>query len=395
MSSSPHFQRIILPIGGPGDDDLLAPATILTHWFGAHLQLVTTEADAVADHEQTAAGLGVPISPVALVAGGDVDELSALAGAVVPSVVVARADPDGLDLALRMPQATFLLAAQEVSDGRSHRLAAGPLVVPLVGTDSDLDAVALAATWAITVDLQVRLVVDLDDAAATERTTEARAAQTRLTEMGIEATVDRLRSDRSHPALALGRTNGATALVIAADNAAADELIDGGNERGLSLLVAPVTEARSGRTGPVPVASAGHGPEGPVGPMDERECRELLAGATVARLGYVIEGRPQVVPVNITVVDGDVFIRSLPGSKAAAAGRGDVVCLEVDHLEPETMTGWSVTAHGPLELIVDARVLRRAWDNDPEPWQHGDRWRWLRLTPQTLAGARVAGGVGH
>ena len=42
--------------------------------------------------------------------------------------------------------------------------------------------------------------------------------------------------------------------------------------------------------------------------LDRDECFALLSGSVIGRVGYVVDGRATIVPVNLGVVDGDSVI---------------------------------------------------------------------------------------
>jgi hypothetical protein len=116
------------------------------------------------------------------------------------------------------------------------------------------------------------------------------------------------------------------------------------------------------------------------------ECRGLLATEQVGRLGVVLDGRPEIFPVNYTV-DGDgILFRTADGSKLEGALHGLVV-FEVDHLQPETRSGWSVVVHGRAERYTrfDTPALRQ----EHPSWLRTDKPHLVRLTPTTITGRRL------
>jgi nitroimidazol reductase NimA-like FMN-containing flavoprotein (pyridoxamine 5'-phosphate oxidase superfamily) len=89
-------------------------------------------------------------------------------------------------------------------------------------------------------------------------------------------------------------------------------------------------------------------------------CLELLRTRRVGRLGLSMGALPVVHPVNFAV-DGDrVFIRTGVGSKLSAALRSAVVCLEVDDIDDDGTTGWSVLVTGRAEELVGAEAEQAA-----------------------------------
>lgn len=79
--------------------------------------------------------------------------------------------------------------------------------------------------------------------------------------------------------------------------------------------------------------------------LDEAECVRLLGTETVGRLGVVIDNEPQVFPVNFALAGDDIVMHSEHGTKLMASLSGPVV-FEVEHLDQDTLSGWSVMVHG-------------------------------------------------
>ena len=122
--------------------------------------------------------------------------------------------------------------------------------------------------------------------------------------------------------------------------------------------------------------------------LSYEECRSLLRGEQVGRLAVVIEGRPEIFPVNYGI-DGDgILFRSNPGMKVTGALTGDVA-FEVDHIDVEARSGWSVVVHGQAQDIshFEGPGLR-ARSEDPWP---GPKGTLVRITPETTTGRRVTG----
>src|SRR5437660_8888175 len=79
--------------------------------------------------------------------------------------------------------------------------------------------------------------------------------------------------------------------------------------------------------------------------LSRQECVTLMATQEVGRLVVVDEGRPLIFPVNYAL-DGEAPVfRTASGTKLWASTHSSVA-FEVDHVENETKTGWSVIVHG-------------------------------------------------
>lgn len=395
MASS--IKRVLLPIGPAADrSHLLRTATVFSKWFEAPLQLVCSEQEGVADLQVLAAGLGVPIEPVLSLHDPFGDGLTAHAHSTAPSIIVADLATTGPAVAAASTQPVFLTA-----DTTRPRMAVGPLVLEMTGDPRDLDAVALSAVLASAIGESIRLIVDDTHGNDTHETALAHVAdaKARLREMGCEVGTDVLRPGDAQkagdkaPLVVVGRTRGATAIVIPAHRIDEPGLLAAAAEEGVGVFVAPGHDPEIGRAAPFAVdlsTALDHPPPGAkLGTLDREECLARLDRHTVARIAYVDEGWPMVVPVNYRLHRGDIVVRSLAGAKLRAAERGDMVCFELDGYDEALRTGWSVVAHGRLEVIGDPSVLRDAWASDPQPWVASERWQWLRMIPMSVSGREV------
>ena len=121
--------------------------------------------------------------------------------------------------------------------------------------------------------------------------------------------------------------------------------------------------------------------------LDEEECLRLLAGRTVGRLAYVARaGTPDIAPVNYVLHGRDVLVRSGPGPKLQAAERREVVAFEVDDLDDDAQTGWSVVVVGRSRRLEPHELQGVAL---PEPWSTGPRRHVVAIRPSRLSGRRL------
>jgi uncharacterized protein len=123
--------------------------------------------------------------------------------------------------------------------------------------------------------------------------------------------------------------------------------------------------------------------------LSRSEALRLMATEPVGRLAYTRQALPAVTPVNFTLRRGHVLIVTGRGSVLAQAVRGTIVAFEVDHTDPVTRTGWSVTAIGPASLITDPRELERLHDILPHPWAGGLREHVVRVEADMVTGRLI------
>jgi nitroimidazol reductase NimA-like FMN-containing flavoprotein (pyridoxamine 5'-phosphate oxidase superfamily) len=120
------------------------------------------------------------------------------------------------------------------------------------------------------------------------------------------------------------------------------------------------------------------------------ECEALLAAHNFGRLAVAVEGRPVVFPVNYEYAGGRIVIRTDPGVKLDAATLASVA-FEIDEVDVEKRTGWSVVVQGFSQDVTDAidpvSELLKAVPVDP--WVPGDRSHWIRIEPRYVSGRRL------
>lgn len=124
------------------------------------------------------------------------------------------------------------------------------------------------------------------------------------------------------------------------------------------------------------------------------ESWSLLLDMAVARLAVVVDGQPEIFPVNYLVHDGGILIRTRPGTKLAGA-LGGRVCLEVDDYDPRlTGSAWSVVVKGSAREIR-AEDTPDTIDVPQFQWHAGSDAKLLRIEPDDVSGRRYEmGGAG-
>jgi nitroimidazol reductase NimA-like FMN-containing flavoprotein (pyridoxamine 5'-phosphate oxidase superfamily) len=124
--------------------------------------------------------------------------------------------------------------------------------------------------------------------------------------------------------------------------------------------------------------------------LGRNECLELLALVSVGRLGLLVDGRPEIFPVNFAL-DGDtVLFRTAEGTVLNQASMA-VVAFEADQLDEPNRAGWSVLVQGIARDIGDAidatsERLRRL---SLVTWAPGARPRWFQIRPTKITGRRI------
>jgi hypothetical protein len=126
--------------------------------------------------------------------------------------------------------------------------------------------------------------------------------------------------------------------------------------------------------------------------LPEHECERLLRAGVLGRLVLPTPGRTEVFPVNYAVMGDALLIRTTPGSLLDRYADGVSLLLEVDAVDHEYWSGWSVVARGRGErLDEDHLTLGERGSPGPPRWAPG-RDVWIRLPWSELTGRRIGAG---
>lgn len=124
--------------------------------------------------------------------------------------------------------------------------------------------------------------------------------------------------------------------------------------------------------------------------LSQAESEALLRSGVVGRLALSTPTGPHIIPINYSVVDDAIIVRTSPYSLLGTYGRDNTVAFEIDQFDHEYHRGWSVVARGRAEFVTDTTELdhiRTVWQ--PHPWAAGTRELHLRLTWDELTGRRL------
>jgi hypothetical protein len=114
--------------------------------------------------------------------------------------------------------------------------------------------------------------------------------------------------------------------------------------------------------------------------LTEPECAELVALATVGRVGFVTPQGLQIIPLNVRSTGASLRLDTTPHSSLSQlAEMGRDVTLEVDAYDADTGHGWSVLMQGRLDKLDHQGALR---PGDP-------RTQALGFTPRSYSGRVV------
>ena len=86
-----------------------------------------------------------------------------------------------------------------------------------------------------------------------------------------------------------------------------------------------------------------------------------------------------------------VFRTARDGPLAALAHRTRVA-FEIDEIDDERETGWSVLVRGAASGVTQSYTLSTLWRNGPVPWAGGVRNVFIAITPESITGRAVKSG---
>jgi uncharacterized protein len=147
-------------------------------------------------------------------------------------------------------------------------------------------------------------------------------------------------------------------------------------------------------TAPLGTADAGSDrePATQVVELDRGECLQLMAATNLGRVAVNVEGWPPVIrPVNYAFDHSSqsIVFRSARGSKFTALLLSAQAAFEIDGIEPDAQTGWSVIVIGTAEEITQDAEVHRLEQLGLRPLAPGDKPHWIRIRATVVSGRRI------
>ena len=124
--------------------------------------------------------------------------------------------------------------------------------------------------------------------------------------------------------------------------------------------------------------------------LDREVCWRLIARTRFGRVGFVVDGRPGVLPVNCGVFNHQVVFRTGGETTLGAMSDGSPVVFETDHTDEVAESGWSVVVNGHLSRVTATDELTRRAEFELHPWASGVKDRWMKIIPTEVTGRTVS-----
>lgn len=124
--------------------------------------------------------------------------------------------------------------------------------------------------------------------------------------------------------------------------------------------------------------------------IGRQECLELLQyKSKLGRVGFVVDGRPIVLPVNYLADADSVTFCTGPGTKLANLKDGAHVAFEVDAMVSLLRSGWSVLVQGTAREVTDPDELQELSNSPLQNWATPEAKHWIRISIDEISGRRI------
>lgn len=124
--------------------------------------------------------------------------------------------------------------------------------------------------------------------------------------------------------------------------------------------------------------------------LDEELCWRLAESQVVGRVGFQADGRIQIRPVNFITYEGSIYFRTSAYGSIATHIDAMPASFEVDEIDREDRSGWSVLFTGTAHRVSDSEELAALWWPDRlTPWAAGIRSLWIGISAEHVSGRRV------
>jgi nitroimidazol reductase NimA-like FMN-containing flavoprotein (pyridoxamine 5'-phosphate oxidase superfamily) len=122
--------------------------------------------------------------------------------------------------------------------------------------------------------------------------------------------------------------------------------------------------------------------------LSAEECYELLAVATVGRIGFVSPAGIEIIPVNYRIAGNRVLFKTAPSSLLAQLAGLDIhVAFEVDYHASDFVIAWSVLMHGVVNTLdAHGEVLLSSLRHPLLAWPGANHTLALQFVPHDISG---------
>jgi nitroimidazol reductase NimA-like FMN-containing flavoprotein (pyridoxamine 5'-phosphate oxidase superfamily) len=120
------------------------------------------------------------------------------------------------------------------------------------------------------------------------------------------------------------------------------------------------------------------------------DCLRLLAGAAVGRVVFTDAALPAAHPVTYVLDGEEVVFRTAGWGKLVAAVLRRIVAFQVDEIDLEARSGWSVLGVGEAYEVTDPQRLANCRTRMPPSWAPDRDGHTIAVPLQRLTGRRLS-----
>jgi nitroimidazol reductase NimA-like FMN-containing flavoprotein (pyridoxamine 5'-phosphate oxidase superfamily) len=122
--------------------------------------------------------------------------------------------------------------------------------------------------------------------------------------------------------------------------------------------------------------------------LGREQCLDLLESNHLGRVAWQAADLPQILPVTYATHQGSVYFRTTPDGILSELAQPTRVALEVDELDQQTRSGWSIVLHGRTSAVSEPDALADLWAADSlVPW--ANRTLFICIRPDRVSGRVV------
>jgi nitroimidazol reductase NimA-like FMN-containing flavoprotein (pyridoxamine 5'-phosphate oxidase superfamily) len=125
--------------------------------------------------------------------------------------------------------------------------------------------------------------------------------------------------------------------------------------------------------------------------LSQETCTELLKESSIGRIVFNDDDGPNALPINYGLFGNDIVFRIEQRSRLRKLLKGKIA-FEVDHMEPDASSGWSVVVRGTAhEVPIDQvhNLVQQMKETLPRPWAEGVHNIWVEIEPEEVTGRRL------
>jgi uncharacterized protein len=124
----------------------------------------------------------------------------------------------------------------------------------------------------------------------------------------------------------------------------------------------------------------------PITILSASESWNLLASVALGRLVTVVDGQPEIFPVNFVVQRKTVLFRTAEGTKLVSVVINNRVVFEAD--QHDVAEGWSVIVKGVARTLHTHEEIEEAERAQLLPWTATQKQHYVRVLPTAITGRR-------